>query len=109
MSTCLLQDPNTIGLFFEILGVVVILYGQINFFIAARKEYGSVKKALIHMSGARVGSDVERLKEMSEVEANKLFKKFPLAELIRDDIQISVLGLILTLIGLSIEIAAPIL
>ena len=87
-------------------GVIVILIAQGIFYFKARKEYGpisAISKAFIDMAGARAAAGTEELRKMGSDEVRKLLEKFTLARFVLEDIQVSVVGLTLTLIGLIIE------
>jgi len=93
-----------IGLLFQTVGIFIVLASQVIFCFGARKEYGSVKKAFLSISFPRVAMSEEQLRRLSRAELDEALKKFPLAELLYDDLRFSVIGLVFTLIGTIIPL-----
>lgn len=95
---------EALGLFLQILGVIIILISQAVFVIRAYKKFGSLKKAFVNLSIPRVGIDDEDFEKIPNEELKKALRILPLAGLLYDDFRSSIFGLILTLIGLILSI-----
>jgi len=93
-----------IGLYLQILGIIVILIPQIHFFGKLWKKWKNLKKGCLDVAATRWGISDEELAEMTKEEINDKFKKFPLAGWLYDDIKISLFGLSITLFGLFVEL-----
>ena len=90
---------NLVGQVLQIIGIAIILSGQVVFYLRIRKKYGSLKKAFLDFVAPRQSPSDEELSKMSQTQINELFEKFPLAKFLREDFIISVLGLFCSLIG----------
>ena len=91
------------GLFLQLVGVIIILAAQAVFIFRARRRYRRVKGAFLDMVLSRVGPDKE-VWNMTEAEVNDSIKLHPLAGFLWDDFWVSLLGLVLTFLGLVVEI-----
>lgn len=95
------------GLVLQIVGVLIILVGQVMFWYSARREkrYGCVQKAFLDMVCAQVGFDDKELKELSKDEVKKYLKEnFQLGKFLYEDFNLTSLGLAVTLIGLILSV-----
>lgn len=100
---------DTIGLFLQIIGILIVLLSQISFGIRAWRKFGSLRKVFFAMAGTvRIGSGgtAEEFKKRREEELKETFPElWNLASYLREDIWVTAIGLIVTLIGLLFEIS----
>ena len=94
-----------IGTFLQILGVVVILASQAVFVWKTRKKYGSLGTAFLEIQAMRCYMNDEQVKETvkDKQKLKEALEKFPHAKLLYDDFKYSVIGLVITLVGLIVE------
>lgn len=93
-----------IGLTLQILGVVLILGAQILFLWKLRKKWKDLKIGFLDVIATRLMPSDEELRSMSESERKRTFEKFPLALWLRSNFAESIIGLLLTLVGLLVEL-----
>ena len=93
-----------IGTVFQLIGILIILISQVEFWFRTHKEYGSLQKAFLSMSFPKVGLEKEKLKRLSMDELKEIVDKLPLAGLLYEDFKISVIGIFFTLIGMIIAL-----
>lgn len=93
-----------IGEFLQVLGVAIVLVSQAFFIWKARKKYGSLGTAFLEIQAMRFYMDDEDVKKTVEdkQKLKEALKKFPHAELLYDNFKYSLIGLIITLVGLVI-------
>ena len=93
-----------IGEFIQALGIAIVLVSQAFFVWKARKEYGSLGTAFLEIQATKFYMNKEEVKETvkDKQKLKEAFQKFPHAELLYNDFKYSVIGLVITLIGLII-------
>lgn len=95
---------ETIGEFLQAVGVAIVLVSQAFFLWKAYKKYGSLGTAFLEIQAARCymnDEDVEKtVKDKQKLK--EALQNFPHASWLYDDFRYSVVGLILTLVGLII-------
>lgn len=93
-----------IGEFIQTLGIVIVLISQAFFVWKARKKYGSLGMAFLEIQAMRWYMNPEDAEKTSKdkQKLKEALKNFPHAELLYDNFRYSVIGLIITLIGLII-------
>jgi hypothetical protein len=94
-----------IGTLLQALGVVMVLGSQAFFVRRARKKHGSLGTAFLEIQAMRVYMNPEKVKETvrNKQKLKEAFEKFPHAKLLYDDFKYTVIGLVITLVGLIIE------
>ncbi len=96
-----------VGLTLQVLGVLLVLLSQAVFAIRARKKYGSLKKAFFEMVSHIRIRDERPVRERSEEDLKKKFPEWwAFVEFLTEDIWITAIGLLITLLGLLIEMSA---
>lgn len=104
-----------VGLFFQIFGVLIVLFSQVWFGCKAWRKYGGLKKAFfVLLSVARIMGDelftegkldVEKLRKLPEEMFKDTFpEKWILASYLREDLWTTAIGLVVTLLGLFLEL-----
>lgn len=93
-----------IGEFVQILGIAIVLITQAFFIWKARKKYGSLGTAFLEIQAMRFYMNDEDVKKTvkDKKKLKEALKKFPHAGLLYHDFKYSVIGLIITLMGLII-------
>ena len=95
-----------IGQLLQVLGLVIVLGSQAFFAWRAHKEYGSLGTAFLEIQAMRSYMNEEQVKETvkDKQKLQEALEKFPHAKLLYDDFKYSVIGLVITLVGLVISI-----
>jgi len=93
-----------IGEFIQALGIAIVLVSQAFFVWKARKKYGSLGTAFLEIQAMRWYMNPEDVEKTSKdkQKLKEALKGFPHAELLYHDFKYSVIGLIITLVGLII-------
>lgn len=94
-----------IGELLQALGVAIVLVSQAFFVWKTRKKYESLGTAFLEIQAMRFYMNDEDVKKTvkDKQKLKEAFEKFPHAKLLYDDFKYSVIGLIITLVGLIIE------
>lgn len=96
-------SSEQLGLLFQLGGVLLVLIGQVIFAYRAWRKFGGLRRAFFWMIGSvRIGAGE------TKGEADEYLKKtFPelwaFASFFRDDIWITAIGLVVTMVGLILE------
>lgn len=95
-----------IGEVLQIIGVVVVLVSQIFFILRVRKKYGRLGTAFLEIQATRQYMNDEKVKKTAKdkQKLKEALKLFPHAELLYDNFKYSLIGLIITLVGLIIAL-----
>jgi hypothetical protein len=104
-----------LGELLQIIGVMIVLLSQVLFGYRAWRKCGSMKKTFFAMIsvGRVVGEELltkgkyddEKLKKQTDDHLKKTFPEwYTLAEYLSSDIWITVVGLVVTLVGLAIAL-----
>lgn len=94
-----------IGELLQAFGVAIVLVTQAFFVWKARKKYGNLGTTFLEIQAMRVYMNDEDVKETvkDKQKLKEALKKFPHAKLLYDNFRYSVIGLIITLVGLIIS------
>ena len=99
-----------IGLFLEIMGLVIVLFSQALFLYRSKKKWGSLPKAFLDLTALRLGYDDKKLQRLSPTEAREALRKlFPFAEFLYQDFRVTVLGLAVSIFGLLLQLVDALL
>lgn len=93
------------GEILQIIGVAVVLCSQARFWLRAREKCGSLEKAFFEMISTTRVRDDRKVTERSEKELEKKFPEWwALSTYLSEDIRTTIVGLVVTLIGLVIAL-----
>ena len=94
-----------IGIILQTLGVGIVLGSQVVFVWKARKRYGNLGTAFLEIQSTRVYMNNEKVKETvkDKQKLKEALEKFPHAKLLYDDFKITVIGLVVTIVGLILS------
>ena len=93
-----------IGLFLQILGVIVVLGAQIHFLLKLWKKWRNLKIGFYNMTASRFVTSNEELMKMTKEDQDEVFKDSPMTMWLRSNFFESILGLSLTVAGLLVEL-----
>lgn len=92
-----------LGSLFQIFGVLIVLLSQVWFGYKAWRKYGCLEKAFFEFLSVTRVRDKDTIKNSKE-ELKKTFPEwFTLAEYLSNDLRITGIGLVVTLIGLILS------
>lgn len=99
-------SSEQVGLLLQLGGVLLVLFSQVWFGYKARRKFGGLRKAFFWMIGiVRIGSG--ETEGLSEEYLKKTFPElWTFASFLREDIWTTAIGLVITVIGLLLELSS---
>jgi len=88
------------GWIVQLVGIIIVLGNQASFYLKTKKNNGSVVKAFYEISAMRWGMNDKELEKASD---EKIKETFPLTKWLYSNYRNSIIGAILTLVGVIIS------
>ena len=99
-------SSEQVGLFLQMVGVLLVLFSQVWFGYKNWRKFGGLRKAFFWMIGS-VRLDAGNPEGKSEEYLKKSFPElWAFASFLREDIWTTAIGLLITVIGLLVELSS---